>query len=169
MQGFFFCVNSRKDNSITKPVVLLLQINPKLCVVTDYNTITQSAIDKAASIRTYRFVRQDEGWFLYLPEYVEQGGNKAALQMLEGADEILSIIARGKKHVSIYMDTTPFEDADLLELDELCDAPKGGGYYIMRSLRGKPYSRRMWLCDIVLFVFGDMPPQIFVRKQQPII
>ena len=89
--------------------------------------------------------------------------------MLEGADEILNIIARGKKHVSIHMDTLPFEDADLLELDELCDAPKGGGYYIMRSLRGKPYSRRMWLCDIVLFVFGDMPPQIFVRKQQPVI
>jgi len=136
--------------------------------VTQYNTITQSATEKTKAIRAYRFVKTEQGWFLYLPEYVAQGGNEAALQMLEGADEILSIIARGKKQVNIQMDTEPFEEADLLELDEICDAPKGGGYYVMRSLRGRPYSRRMWLCDIVLFVFGDIPPQIFVRKQ-PVI
>ncbi len=117
-----------------------------------------------STYQTHRFIKDDEGWSIELPEYLAHGGNKAALEMVDGADEILNLIARRKKQVSIQMDTTYFEDSDLLELDELCDAPKGGGYYIMRTCRGKQFNRRMWLCDIVLFVFGDMPQQIYVRK-----
>lgn len=120
---------------------------------------------KLSTFKTYSFFKEGLGWSIDVPQYLEQGGNKASLKMVDGTDEILNLIARGKKQVRIQMDTAPFDGADLLELAELCDAPKGGGYYVMRTCRSKPFNRRMWLCDIVLFVFGDMPQQIYVRKE----
>jgi hypothetical protein len=114
--------------------------------------------------RVYTFLKENGRWYIDLPEYLQQGGHKADLEMVAGADEMLTVMARGKKKVTIEMDREPFEGADLLELAELCDAPMGGGYYIMHTYKGRPLNKRMWLCDVTLFVFGDMPQKIFCKK-----
>lgn len=114
--------------------------------------------------REYTFLKENGRWYIDLPEYLKQGGSKGDLEMVAGADEMLDIMARGKKHVTLEMDREPFEGADLLELTELCSAPMGGGYYIMHTYRGRTLQKRMWLCDVTLFVFGDMPEKIYVKK-----
>lgn len=114
--------------------------------------------------RVYTFIKENGLWYIDLPEYLQQGGSKADLQMVAGADEMLDIMARGKKKVTIELDREPFEGADLLELTELCEAPMGGGYYTMHTYKGRPLNKRMWLCDVTLFVFGDMPQKIFCKK-----
>lgn len=113
----------------------------------------------------YSFVKEGKQWFIDLPEYLAQGGHKADLQMVEGADDLLDFMAKGKKSVKLQLDTQPFEDADVLELLELCEAPTGGGYYILRTYRNHTLNKQIWLCDVTLFVFGDMPEKIYIKKQ----
>ena len=112
----------------------------------------------------YSFVKEDRQWYIDLPGYLAHGGNKADLQMVEGADVLLNFMAHGKKIVTLQLDRAPFEGADVLKLVELCDAPKGGGYYIMHTFRKQAIEKRIWLCDVTLFVFGDMPECIYIRK-----
>jgi hypothetical protein len=126
----------------------------------------QNEFSESSDIRIHTFIKEDNRWFIDLPEYIEQGGSKAELEMVAGADEMLSILAGKKKMVTLTMDTAPFEGADVLELVELCDAPMGGGYYVLKTYQGKTINRKMWLCDVTLFVFGDMPEKIFIRKEK---
>mgnify|MGYP003576768124 CR=1 FL=1 len=118
----------------------------------------------ATLIRTYTFIKEEGIWYIDMPDYIHQGGSKEHLQMREGANEVLRIIARGKSIVHLMIDPVPFEGADRLQLDSLSPAPKGGGYYIMETCRGKRFDKRIWLCDITLFIFGDMPPFLYVTK-----
>ena len=115
-------------------------------------------------MKQHRFVREGEEWYIDLPEYLEQGGNKGDLQMVSGADTMLDIIAEEKDEVVLQIDTKPFEGADELLLTELCDPILGGGYYHMRQFENKKVDKDLWLCDVTRFVFGDIPERIYVRK-----
>lgn len=44
-------------------------------------------------MKVHRFVREDNSWYIDLPEYIEQGGSKGDLEMVSGADTMLDIIA----------------------------------------------------------------------------
>ena len=112
----------------------------------------------------YSFLKEGHQWYIELPEYLARGGSKADLQMVEGADVLLDFMANGKKSVTLQLDREPFEGADVLELVELCEAPKGGGYYIMHTFRNYRIEKKIWLCDVTLFVFGDMPERIYIKK-----
>src|SRR4051812_32377130 len=81
----------------------------------------------------YSFTKEGQQWFIDLPDYIARGGSKFDLLMVEGADTLLNFIANGKKIVTIQMDRQPFDGAEVLELVELCEAPKGGGYYVLHT------------------------------------
>lgn len=115
--------------------------------------------------RTYSFMKEENKWYIDLPGYLEQGGSKEDLQMEAGVDNLLTLMAWGKKRVTITLDTEPFEGAVVMELVELCDAPKGGGYYFMRTYKGIEINKLIWLCDVTLFIFGDVPERIYLRKE----
>jgi hypothetical protein len=119
-----------------------------------------------AELLTYSFIRENGRWYIDLPEYLAQGGSKSDLEMVAGADDVLDIMADGENKVTLMISTEPFENAELLELVELCDQNIGGGYYIMPVLEGSFMNKRMWLCDVTLFVFGDIPDRIYIRKIQ---
>ncbi len=111
----------------------------------------------------YRFVKEEGGWFIDLPAYLEQGGSKGDLAMVAGADTMLDLIAKGRKSVQVTLDIAPFSGADWLELVEVCAPSVGGGYYVMHTYKGQPVQHRMWLCDVTNFVFGHLPPAIYVQ------
>jgi hypothetical protein len=115
-------------------------------------------------MQTHIFINEKTGWYIDLPEYIDQGGSKADLQMVEGADTMLDIMANGNAEVSIVLDTKPFDGADELTLLELCDPEIGGGFYLMHTYKGKEIMHRMWLCGVALFVFGFMPEKIFIKQ-----
>ena len=114
--------------------------------------------------RTFTFLKEFKAWYIDLPDYLSQGGQKKDLRMAAGAGKLLTYLARREKKLTITIDTEPFEGAEKLELVELCDQPMGGGYYLLRTCRGRAVNRRMWLCDVTLFIFGDMPECLYVRK-----
>jgi len=118
-------------------------------------------------MQTHTFLKEHDQWFIYLPEYIAGGGTKADLQMVEGADAMLDMIADGKDRVIITLDTTLFNGADELTLLELCDPIVGGGYYMLHSFEGKTIMQQMWLCAVTEFVFGYMPDKIFIRREAP--
>ena len=63
----------------------------------------------------YRFYKEPDGrWYIDLPEYMEQGGDKADLEMVEGADTFLDLIAQGKTNVYALLDEKPFEQSEQL-------------------------------------------------------
>ena len=117
-------------------------------------------------MKQHRFVRENMGWYIDLPEYLEQGGDKGDLQMISGADTMLDIIAQGSGEVVLQIDIDPFEGADELVLTELCDPILGGGYYYMEKFENKEVKKDLWLCDVTRFVFGNIPERIYIRNSK---
>ena len=115
-------------------------------------------------MNAYRFIKEDGKWYIDLPDYLEHGGSKGDLQMVEGADTMLDIISGYKDEVTLALDRNKFEGADKIELIEKCEPLMGGGYYRLDSFEGKLFDHKMWLCAVTEFVFGDLPNEIFVAK-----
>ena len=115
-------------------------------------------------MKTHRFLREGSGWYIDLPEYLEQGGSKGDLAMVAGADTLLDIISEGKDEVIIQLSTEEFEGSDELTLVEVCAPSLGGGYYIMEEYEGNKLHHRLWLCAVTNFVFGYLPERIFIRR-----
>ena len=115
-------------------------------------------------MRHHRFIREGNRWYIDVPEFLEQGGSKADLEMVSGADTMLDMIAGGKNEVTLVIDIIPFDDADELVLTELCDPILGGGYYHIKQFENKKINQDLWLCDVTRFVFGDIPDRIFVKR-----
>lgn len=115
-------------------------------------------------MNTYRFIKEGANWYIDLPEYIENGGNKGDLQMVEGADTMLDIISAGNDDVSLILDRAPFAGSDELTLIERCDPIVGGGYYNLQIFEGKEFNQKMWLCAVTEYVFGDLPEQIFIKR-----
>lgn len=112
----------------------------------------------------HRFYRENGGWYIDLPAYLEGGGSKSDLAMVAGADTMLDIVAGDNKDVTLQIDVHPFEGADELLLTQLCDPSMGGGYYLMKQFEGKEVAQSMWLCGVTTFVFGYMPERIYVKR-----
>jgi hypothetical protein len=117
------------------------------------------------NLKTYTFIKRDGDWFIDLPEYLEKGGSAGDLQMVDGADTMLDVMADKKASVTMTISTEPFNGADELVLTEKCDPFIGGGYYLMKKYKGQEINHNMWLCQVTEFVFGGIPERIFVRKE----
>ena len=115
-------------------------------------------------MKTYKFTKTGYEWYIDLPEFIEQGGSIGDLQMVDGADKMLDMMAGNKNPVTLYISKDQFDGADVISLTEKCDPDIGGGYYIMKKYEGEEINRTMWLCQVTEFVFGDIPQQIFVKR-----
>ena len=60
-------------------------------------------------MNTYRFYKNEAGWFIDHPAYIQQGGTVADLEMVDGADTMLDIIAAGGNDVHLTISKEPFE------------------------------------------------------------
>ncbi|MFL5740114.1 MAG: DUF6717 family protein [Flavisolibacter sp.] len=112
---------------------------------------------------TYQFKKEENRWYVCLPEIFRKGFTLFN-ELSEGAQTMLNTIARGRNQLSLKMDTVPFDGADCLELLEHCTAPKGGAYYLMHTSNGKRVNKKMWVCDLSLAVFGDLPDGIYFQE-----
>ena len=117
-------------------------------------------------MRTYKFIKTGREWFIDLPEYIEQGGNMGDLQMVDGADIMLDMMAENQDVVQLTISEQQFDGADMLVLTEKCDPYIGGAYYLMPIYEGQEVNRKMWLCQVTVFVFGDLPLKIYVRREK---
>lgn len=116
----------------------------------------------------YKFTKRGNQWYIDLPAYLEQGGSMDALQMVDGADTMLDMMAENSTSVSLQISTQYFEGSDLLDLIETCDPLIGGGYYTMWTYEGREINKTMWLCEVTEFVFGHLPDKIYVKRERGI-
>ena len=88
-------------------------------------------------MKAYKFIKTGQDWYIDLPEYLEQGGSVGDLQMVDGADKMLDIMAGSENSVTLHISKEQFEGADILTLTEKCDPNIGGGYYLMKEYEGQ--------------------------------
>ena len=117
-------------------------------------------------MKPYKFIKTGQDWYIDLPEYLEQRGSIGDLQMVDGADKMLDLMAGNDSSVVVYVAREQFDGADVLTLTEKCDPYIGGGNYLMTFYEGQEINRTMWLCQVTEFVFGDIPPLIFVKREE---
>lgn len=109
----------------------------------------------------YTFNRNEYNkWYVDLPEWT---GDHSELQMVCGADTMLDILSEGENSVRVAIKLDYVENATVkLTLKELTPEIGGGLYH------GKiwPASEidNIWLCGVTEFVFGHMPPVIYIVK-----
>jgi len=116
---------------------------------------------------SYTFILENGRWYLFEPDHEKQGLSKGDLEMVDGSQKILHLLANGNRTMSLRFSTEPFEGANRLELIENCDEQKGGGIYLLETLDGKEVGSMMWICDLALLVFGDTPAHIYFKALDP--
>jgi hypothetical protein len=59
-----------------------------------------------------RFYKENEIWYIDLPEFLERGlGSKANLMMVDGSDNLLDILSENSNEVTVEFSHIPFEGA----------------------------------------------------------
>ncbi len=107
------------------------------------------------------FYKDNEGWFIDLPEFIEQGhGTKSNLAMVAGADTMLDKLSNESNYITLRIETYEFEGAEgTLSKFGIC--PYGENYYFS----GSGHYHRVWLCPVTKYVFGGRyPKKIFIKK-----
>lgn len=159
----------------------LVRISHAVCVKgtlfhkthTRMNTIRHQQPDIATD-RILGFVKDKGLWYADLPEFLEAGlGDRNNLLMVAGSDTFLDLLSRGGDRLRLRISDRPFDGhriamrMDTLGLDRELLASVGhnpvdyGAYYEVRTLDGRPFQHRLWLCPVTEFVFGSYPENIY--------
>jgi len=118
-----------------------------------------------------RFYKQNEIWYIDLPEFLEQGlGTTANLMMVDGADTFLDHLSNQQDEVWVHFSHESFEGAKYKLLADdygknqsllsfIGHAPvQYGRYYRVTDHN----NHRLWLCPVTEYVFGSYPDVIWV-------
>jgi hypothetical protein len=121
---------------------------------------------------TKRFYKENEIWYIDLPEFLEAGlGTKANLMMVAGADLMLDILSNNGDDIVITFADEPSDNVEhtltkqRLGLDKQLLALIGhapvdyGAYYSWKENN----NQSVWLCPVTEYVFqGGYPKNIYV-------
>lgn len=121
----------------------------------------------------HTFYKDESGWFIDLPEFIEQGlGTKANLAMVLGADTFLDKLSNNGNKITLELS----ENSDLInnkdgvlfftdfstpveKLKEVGHPIQTGAYYI--DLES---GHVIWLCPVTIYVFdGKYPTKIYYK------
>lgn len=115
-------------------------------------------------MHTFSFTKSNGAWHIdsiQLP-FHEYASYNVPLQ--EGAETILNLLSGNGSAVTIDLDTEPFDNADVLELMQLCHPFLEGGYYYMYQYAGQAIHYQIWMCDVPKYAFGAIPARIYLRR-----
>jgi hypothetical protein len=111
-------------------------------------------------MKTHRFYKDNEGWFIDLPGFP---GPKAALAMVAGADTMLDKLSGKGNEITLTFSNKPIDPASLiLERQSIRALGTGGADYTVASSVKKFDGHELWLCPVTLYVFGKYPKRIWV-------
>lgn len=124
-----------------------------------------------------RFYKENNIWYIDLPEFLEEGmGSKANLMMVDGADTLLDILSNNSSEVTLEFSNLTFPGfTTWLELDksgknqELLDtvghAPvDNGAYYNTILINNIKTTQSVWLCPVTEYVFNSYYPEnIYIK------
>ena len=117
----------------------------------------------AENLKSYKFIKEETGrWYIDLPDWK---GNKADLEMVEGADIMLDYVGKGNAEVELILAEQPFDGSGILKLvHDYSKEPGGGGIYLLHDYDNEILNQQMWLCEVTEWVFGKLPPVIYFKK-----
>lgn len=107
------------------------------------------------------FTKLEGCWRLILPG--SPGKPPTEVVLTSGIDELLHMLARHRNELWLQLERTAFAGASVLVLDEFCPAPRGGAYYRIYPREGRALKQRLWVCEVSLLIFGDLPERIYYR------
>lgn len=112
---------------------------------------------------TLTFVQDsDERWYIDMP----WDGNRANLEMVAGADDLLSFLDAEDSHrvtIHVIPSESRLDVADHTELRQLDKSLTGGSHYDATSFDGFRM-RKIWICPVTLCVLGCYPKYLYVKK-----
>lgn len=125
-------------------------------------------------IQTRRFYKEEERWYIDLPEFLELNlGTKDNLLMVLGADDLLDYLSKNSNEITLqFSDEMKFRpDETLVKIqegkddDELIAANHPlvdeGAYYVPLL---NEVIETVWLCPVTRWVFeGIYPKNIYIR------
>lgn len=111
--------------------------------------------------RDFRFYKIANGdWYIDLPEWK---GDPEELQMIQGADEWLDLVSNSNEVVLCIADVD-FEHAEFMTLIRLGEPNLGGGgNYFLERYQNRNVNLKIWLCEIVAFIFDQYPQRIYFK------
>jgi hypothetical protein len=125
---------------------------------------------------TKRFYKENEIWYIDLPEFLEMRlGTKANLMMVDGADDFLDFLSNNGEEVWVEFSSDPFDGLQFTLiaqksgmnhelLQKLGHAPVAYGmYYAAKEWENNP----LWLCPVAEYVFGGRyPRKIYLKLER---
>lgn len=118
-------------------------------------------------VETFKFYKDNKRWYIDLPKWEELFNERDSLEMVEGADLMLDHIA-GVNRTEVWLkisDTLILRN--YLDMTQICDPEidlKTGADYIMTNYNGQPFIQKVWLCDVMKFVFGGFPNVVYFEE-----
>ena len=109
---------------------------------------------------TFRFYKNSfDKWYIDLPDW---NGSIDDLEMVQGADTMLDKVSGYTNECYLEMSDEPFDGSEAIRLVNDLSKSVGGGDYIMESYKGELVNHKMWLCEVVVKVFGEVPAKIYI-------
>jgi len=107
-------------------------------------------------MKTLKFKKEKYRWYIDLPAWE---GDKADLEMIAGADELLELLSNGDDTVTLEVSEKPMENA--IKLKKLKHVYGGADYKVTNY----PGITEVWLCKVTKFVYGGyMPNYLFIKQ-----
>ena len=116
-------------------------------------------------MRTFKFYKNELGWFIHLKYFPF---NVAYCAMVAGADDLIESLANGKKEIYLQISTRKIKG-----YTEVIRKVKGlglgsGAVYSPENtvLKTDIFDGQnlLWLCPVTLFVFFRYPNKIYIKK-----
>ncbi len=109
-------------------------------------------------MKTLKFYQETDGrWYIDLPDWA---GPKEDLEMINGADELLSYLSLGRPTVTLYVSENNFDGATMMVQDS---ASLVGMYYRINDVIDSAVPAVVWLCPVTIHVFGYYPLELFFK------
>ena len=119
-------------------------------------------------MRKHRFYKEHGQWFIDL-KYFPYGKSKWQwmLAMVQGADDLLDVLAEGEEEITLQIDTYPIPFSDGFLEKHVSTGLKDGAFYFSRKGYMDTYDvqsiNMVWLCPVTLWVFLKYPNKIYYK------
>lgn len=132
------------------------------------NDLKNGAIDIARSVfgkkseYQLQFNHEEDGlWYIDYPNWKFEHHN---LLMVEGADKLCAFLSDNNKVTKVLVrpSKTKHTHSGYFELERLKHSLTGGATYQVNDLEG--FTDNIWICPVTLFVLGEYPKYIYVKK-----
>lgn len=112
---------------------------------------------------TLTFVQDpDTRWYIDIP----WDGNRGNLEMVAGADSLLSFLDTEHKHsvtIKVVHSDRPIAVDGYTQLRQIDKSLLGGSHYDTTAFNN-PEIPKIWLCPVTLCVLGQYPKYIYMKK-----